>query len=328
MMRRRREGVPVILHASNPGSWRGPFAHRDFTLFWIGDALSGLGTALVPVALSFALFDGGSGAVQLGAVLAAQMLPMVALMLLGGVFADRLAPRRTMIVADLLRAVAQTALASLLLTDRMWLPAILVLVGLLGVGTALGTPGRNRLLTQIVPAERLESANGSLMVASSMAGLFARQAHGAARWGGLLSAMGAGAALGALLALRLRPRRPIRAMLLWMLLYPPGPISLAAGLPYSVQLGCFALGGMEMAQINVLWESTLQREIPADRLSRVSAYDAFGSFCLMPLGYGLAAPLGLLLGIPGALATGGVLVLLSTLWLLCLPDIRNAGRRH
>ncbi len=395
----------------------GALGHRDFALFLGGTTLSCVGSATVPVALSFALFARGAGAGQVSAVLAAEAAPMVLLILLGGVLADRFAPRRIMVAADLLRAAAQSVLAILLLTSPVPLVAVLALAALVGVGAALDAPGRNRLLTQIVTPDRLTSANGTLMLATSTAGLlgpalggvlvggvgagwailldavtylasallllclrprvvapdpeaepgllrslregwdefvrrtwvwpmvclfamlhlvswaptvvlgallFAHRPAGALHWGMLLSSMGGGAIVGAALALRLRPVRPIRAVLLWLLAYPLVPISLAAGFPFWVQGLCFLLSGIEIANVNVLWESTLQRVIPPERLSRVSAYDQFGSFCLLPVGYALAGPMALLLGVTGALWLGAALVLLSTLTLLSRRDIRDA----
>ena len=41
----------------------------------------------------------------------------------------------------------------------------------------------------------------------------------------------------------------------------------------------------------VIWDTAMQQEIPQDRLSRVSSYDALGSWVLIPLGLSLAGPL-------------------------------------
>ena len=82
-----------------------------------------------------------------------------------------------------------------------------------------------------------------------------------------------------------------------------------------------------MANVNVLWESTLQRAVPPERLFRVSAYDQFGSFCLLPLGYALAGPLALHAGVSGALWLGGIFILLLTLLLLAMPRMRDAEGR-
>lgn len=154
---------------------------------------------------------------------------------------------------------------------------------------------------------------------------FAHLPKGALHWGGIMSMMGAGAALGGVISLKLRPERPVRAILFWLLLYPLSPLCLSIALPYWAQLACFFVGGMEMANVNVLWESTLQRAVPAEKLSRVSAYDSLGSFCLLPLGYALAGPLALLLGVTNALFLGGLLILILTILLLSMPFVREVS---
>ncbi|MBV1834514.1 MFS transporter [Novacetimonas pomaceti] len=399
----------------------GPRMQRDLALYAARTFISVLGSMMVPVALSFALFARGAGAGRVSAVLTAEALPMALFMLVGGVVADRLAPRRIMMAADLLRAGAQGVLAMLLIAGNPSFIALLVLAALVGTGTAFDTPGRNRLLTQIVAPDRLAAANSVVMIATSLAVLlgpavggvlvagmgagwaialdalsylisavlllclrpvtrqeaqtrtdadlplpralregwgefvrrpwvwlmvclfglihmlswgptevlgalvFAHRPGGAPHWGGLLALMGLGALIGGGIALRVRPARPIRAVLLWFLVYPLGPVSIAVSLPYWMQGACFLLGGMQMANVNVIWEGALQRAIPPDRLSRVSAYDAFGSFCLLPLGYAISGPLALMLGVSGTLWLGAGCVWLFTVLLLCRRDMRDAA---
>lgn len=62
-------------------------------------------------------------------------------------------------------------------------------------------------------------------------------------------------------------------------------------------------------------------------LSRVSAYDAFGSFCLMPIGTVLAGPLASVLGTATVLVIGGVLIVALTVSVLWIPEVRNLRRR-
>lgn len=396
----------------------GALAERDFRLFFCAYSLSLVGSAMVPVALSFALFAHGGGATEVSAVLAAEMLPMVVLLLLGGVIADRLPKRRVMVSADLLRCVSQALLATLLLTGHFALLPIMLLAALLGVGNAFYVPGRNGLMPQIVGAGHLQSANALCAIAQSagtlvgpmLAGLlvagagagwaiaidaasyaigaalmlsmhlhapcapprpatrmvddlaagwveftrhlwvwlivgqfslffllvygpmqvlgalgFAHVAGGALAWGGLLSMLGAGAVLGGVLGLRVQPRRPIRASLLMFPLYALVPASLAAHLPWMVQAGCFLLGGLSLSMFNVLWETALQREIAPDMLSRVAAYDMFGSMCLLPLGYVVAGPMAALLGVQGALWLGAGYVVVSTALVLLPAGVRAAA---
>lgn len=414
-----RVGCPVNGVGSLWRSRAGALGERDFALFFGGYSLSLVGASMVPVALSFALFARGGTAGTVSAVLAAETTPMILLLLLGGVIADRLPRRRVMVAADMLRCVSQALLAALLLTGQAGLLAIMGLAALLGVGNAFYIPGRNGLVPQIVSAARLQSANalsglaqsagtllgpllGGLLVAGAGAGWaiaidsasyavgaglllcmrvhavpragpatrmlselqagwaefkrrlwvwlvvvqfalfhllvygpiqvlgalgFAHEPAGALRWGGLLAVSGAGAIAGGMLALRLAPRRPIQASLLLFLIYAALPASLAAHWPYLVQAACFLLGGLALAVFNVLWETTLQRAIPPEMLSRVSAYDVFGSLCMLPLGYVVAGPMAALLGVDGALWLGAAYTVVSTLLVLLPGQIRTAGDR-
>jgi len=51
-----------------------------------------------------------------------------------------------------------------------------------------------------------------------------------------------------------------------------------------ISVGAF-LGGVALAIFETQWQTTMQREVPAEVLSRVSAYDWFGSLVFLPLGY-------------------------------------------
>lgn len=77
----------------------------------------------------------------------------------------------------------------------------------------------------------------------------------------------------------------------------------------------------------VSWATTLQQEIPADKLSRVSSYGAVGNYALAPAGTLVAGPLASALGIPVVLAAGGALIVVLPLLVLLVPEIRHM-RRH
>jgi hypothetical protein len=74
-----------------------------------------------------------------------------------------------------------------------------------------------------------------------------------------------------------------------------------------------------MAGMSV-WESTLQRQIPDESLSRVSSYDWFGSFAFYPLGMVLWGPLAAAIGVAPTLwlAFGVFAVLIAALF--AIPD--------
>ncbi len=91
-------------------------AQRAFRLLFAAQSISSLGDRLVPVALAFAVLNLTGSATSLGLVLAAQTIPLVLFVLVGGVWADRLPRRLVMASSDLVRAASQGLCAALLLT--------------------------------------------------------------------------------------------------------------------------------------------------------------------------------------------------------------------
>jgi len=161
---------------------------RDFRWFFAGYLTSKLGTAMAPVATAFAVLHTGVGPAGLGYVMAARIVPVVLLLLLGGVFADRLGGRKVMIASDVLRCGAQAGFAVLLLTGHASLPAMTVAAVLSGIGEGVFTPSLQALIPKLIPGDRLGDANALLSVAVSGAGV------AGPALGGLLAAALPGAA--------------------------------------------------------------------------------------------------------------------------------------
>ena len=147
------------------------WADRDFRWFFTGYLTSKLGTAMAPVATAFAVLHAGVGAGGLGWVMAARIVPVVLLLLLGGVFADRLGGRRVMIASDLVRCGAQAAFGGLLLTGHAALPAMIGAAVLSGVGEGVFNPSLQALIPRLIPPGRRTDANALLSVAVSGAGV-------------------------------------------------------------------------------------------------------------------------------------------------------------
>jgi hypothetical protein len=78
--------------------------------------------------------------------------------------------------------------------------------------------------------------------------------------------------------------------------------------------------GMEL--FGAAWSTTLQQRIPAETFSRVVSYDALSTYLSFPLGYAAAAPLSMLIGDANVLFVAAALVVLPTLLMLLLPDVR------
>ena len=152
---------------------------------------------------------------------------------------------------------------------------------------------------------------------------FKRLPHGATIWGILLGALGAGALVGGLVALRVTPRRPLLTAVMALLPFALVPAALAANVAPAAGLSAFFIGGVGLSLFGVLWNTTMQREVPAAVLSRVSAYDTFGSVCLLPAGYVMAAPMASALGVAGALWLAAGFSLLSVLVVLAFRSVRD-----
>jgi len=144
---------------------------RDFCRFFIGYATSLLGSSMASIAVSFAVLETGGGGTELGYVLAARILPLVLVLLVGGVVTDRLGSRQVMLTADAVRCLTQAGLAVSLLGGAPGLWTLVVLVALWGAAEALFTPALNALVPHITHGDTLSDANALLGVARSFASI-------------------------------------------------------------------------------------------------------------------------------------------------------------
>jgi len=150
-----------------------------------------------------------------------------------------------------------------------------------------------------------------------------RDLGGAAVWGTILASVGVGALAGSILATRARPRRPLVLVASMEGLFGLPLLFLAAAVPAPV-LACSAfLSGIALMLGMSVWQSTLQRYVPDESLSRVSAYDWFGSFAFYPLGLALWGVLAGAIGIHPALWIAFGLLAASAATLVAVPDIRD-----
>jgi hypothetical protein len=412
--------------------------HRDFRYLWLAQSASVIGDCIVIVALALFVIELTGSATDLGFVLAAASLPLVAFLLLGGVWADRLPRHRVMVVTDLVRFALHALLATLIFTDTVAIWQLIVIEALFGSAEAFFRPAANGLLPQTVPEEEIQQANGlstlsnnigefagpalatalvlglgagwafaldaaTFLVSAALlsrvrprrrettarqlatspapataapapatpapatatgaaegmahssepvgvwseirdgyhevrsrswvwatlaafcAALFtglapwfvlgpvvAREQYGEIGVYGLVSAvLGIGTIIGSLLGIGWRPRFPMRAAMLAILLWPGVAVLYAAGVTLYVVTPAMLLGGAGIALFDVWWMTALAERIPPDKLSRVSSYDWMVSLALLPLGYVLAGPLASALGAVEVLLGGSVLAAIA-----------------
>jgi MFS family permease len=386
---------------------------RDFRLFFVGNAVSLVGDYMLPVALSFAVlerYDAGG----LGLVLTAHSLPMVLMLLVGGVVADRASRRGVLIASDTVSCVAQALAAALLFTGDWQLWQLAALEAVRGVAFAFAGPTYIGLLPEITSAPRLQQANalrniswslaqvvgpavaGVLYVALGASVTFAVNAatfavsvgclaairprpaavrerssmfadlhegwrefrsrtwlwsivaqfgvfhllvippvqvlgavvsksdYGGPRaWATALTAAGLGSVAGGFVGLHVKVRRPLLVGTLCTFGCVAQIVPLALRAPVVALAAGSAVAGGGWALFGTLWETTLQREVPADRLSRVSAYDWFGSVALLPVGYAVVGPLTAVLGVTPLLWIALVALVLPTVAVLGVRDVRT-----
>lgn len=151
---------------------------------------------------------------------------------------------------------------------------------------------------------------------------------GARSWGFIVAAYSAGALLGGLVMIRFRPSRMLLVAVLSVPAFSALLFALAVPLevPLDIMASFFAGGCLEI--FGVSWTTILQQEIPPEKLSRISSYDALGSYALAPAGIAIAGPLAAAFGTSAVLNAAGALVVVLPLLVLLLPEIRNIRRQQ
>ncbi len=167
--------------------WRGlarrfpALGYRDFRLLLADRVLAPGAFAFSMVGVSFAVLNatGGSTA-DLSYVLAAQILPSLVFAMVGGVFADRFAPQRVIVAANLMIAVGEGGFGLLVLLGHPRLWQMIALETMTGAGMAIFYPASQALLPRLVPDTVLQEAsamsrlamNAAQMAGAGIAGLF------------------------------------------------------------------------------------------------------------------------------------------------------------
>lgn len=373
--------------------------HENFRYLFYGQAASAVGDQVVVVTLALFITQRTGSPTDLGLVLGAQALTLVALILFGGVWADRLPRHRIMIVTDAIRLALHATVAVLIFAGTIQIWQLVVIEALFGGARAFFQPAYTGLLPQTVPEELIQDAraltestnNLALLVGPalatalvlglgageafvfdaatfllsavlllrvhprprgeqlpaapmleelrsgwrevrsrswvwvtivvftgsvlcvyaqwySLAPVIARDLYGSAGvFGALESLAGAGAVCGAVVGLRWRPARPMRAAMLLVLVWPLQNGTLALGAPVAVVVVFAFATGFAFSLMMIWWETALAQHIPAAALSRVSAWDWMGSLALMPLGFAVAGPLAASFGARTVLGLGSAI---------------------
>lgn len=148
-----------------------------------------------------------------------------------------------------------------------------------------------------------------------------RDYSGAGTWAIVVASFSVGTIVGGLFALRYHPSRPLFASCLSAVPIAIQPFGWAFRWPVAALVAIGIVAGIGIAIHLALWFTTFQRNVPAEAYSRVSSYDALGSFVLMPLGSVVAGPLASAIGITETLIATGVIELVCFAIILVQPSV-------
>ena len=172
-----RTSVPIGRIIGSRGA--NAFRHRNYRIFFAGQAVSLVGTWMQQVAQAWLVLLLTGDPIWLGIVAAAQFIPVMILGLFAGVAADALPKRQTLVAAQAVMMTLAVILAILTLTGIVQVWMILVLAILLGCANAVDMPVRQAFAIELVGREDIGNAvalnsamfNGSRIIGPALAGL-------------------------------------------------------------------------------------------------------------------------------------------------------------
>ncbi|MER7625631.1 MFS transporter [Streptomyces sp. NPDC126503] len=150
--------------------------------------------------------------------------------------------------------------------------------------------------------------------------------HGSAAYGTLMAVNGAGSAVGGLLALRLRPRRPLASGAVALIGLPVNLVLLGTGAPVALLGAGQFVVGVSFAYWLVMWSTAVQTHVPQEALNRMHAYDVAGSLLMMGVGRTLSGPVAAAVGTERVLLAGAGIAVLVVAALLLVRPIRTLPR--
>ncbi|MEU1465825.1 MFS transporter [Streptomyces sp. NPDC005727] len=145
---------------------------------------------------------------------------------------------------------------------------------------------------------------------------------GATGWSAVLTVQAIGFVAGTLVAVRVRPARPVRVAALATAGFPLPLFLLAAQAPLAAVCVAAFAAAIFIDVYEVMLDTTLQKNIPPEALSRVMSYEVLGTFALVPLGSAVAGPVSRGLGSGPTLAWAGALIVAAGVLTFLLPSIR------
>lgn len=153
--------------------------------------------------------------------------------------------------------------------------------------------------------------------------VIADASFGRANWGIIIASQSVGLIVGSFLALRWRPRRDLFIGVMLTAFCALPVFMLSQSVSPGWLMAAFFIAGVAFGLFGVSWAQSLQTHIPPEKLARVYAYDAVGSFVAIPFGELVAGPLATLYGSSNVLLVSSIAVVIATVGACLVPAIRQ-----
>ncbi|MEM7344120.1 MAG: MFS transporter, partial [Chloroflexota bacterium] len=151
------------------------FQYRDFRLLWFGQIISTIGSNMQLIAVNWHIyellrdevyvlnllgytFDLNAGALGLGTLGLARVIPIILFALVGGMIADVFDRRRVMIWTNLTQTVVAALLSGITFTGNDSVTAIYLLTSAGAAAAAFQQPAQQSLIPNLVPRKHLANA--------------------------------------------------------------------------------------------------------------------------------------------------------------------------
>lgn len=131
---------------------------KPFTIFWVGHSLSSVGTKMQQYGLLWHIYELTNSTKALGLMGLVKLVPILVLVLFGGLIADQIPRRRVLLYSQAVMGVSATALGVICFLGEVTPFMLYAVAAFSEAASAFDGPSRKALIPQLVPPQAISSA--------------------------------------------------------------------------------------------------------------------------------------------------------------------------